>query len=191
MPVPDLPNVNGNCAECRANKPAFAGVRTLGAYDAELRKAVLRVKHPVHEPLGMQLGRLLGERIQLDNFQPAPEVVAPVPMYWLKRMWRRTNPAETLAESVARQLRLPCITDLIRCRRWLAKQHQLAPTERLKNVLGAFELGWGFDIRGANVLIVDDVMTTGATGNAVARALKKAGAAKVYVAAAARGTGHH
>jgi ComF family protein len=189
MPVPDLPNAQETCAHCRAHKPAFAGARTLGVYDGPLRDAVLRSKHHGYESLAMQLGRLLAQRIDQERFDPWPEAIAPVPMYWLKRVWRKANPAETLAHSVARELRLPCIADLVRCRRWLAKQHLLPRTERQKNVQGAFSLGWGFDIRGATLLVVDDVVTTGATANAVARSLRKAGAANVYVAAIARGTG--
>ncbi|QDU27496.1 DNA utilization protein GntX [Anatilimnocola aggregata] len=189
MPYPDLPNPNGDCVDCRKHRPAFDAARTLGVYDGVLRDAVLRMKNPAYETLARQIGDLLAERIQQAEFTPAADVVAPVSMHWLKRVWRGTNPAESLAGSISSAMNKPLVNDLVRCKKWLAKQHHLPASERQNNVRGAYTVGWGFDIRGANVLLVDDVITTGATSHAIAKELKKAGAARVYVAAVARATG--
>ena len=188
LPYPALPNATGDCAMCREHKPHFDAARTLGLYEYEVRQAVLRIKHAAFEPLTMQLGKLLAEKLRGEQFDPAPDVIAPVPMHWLKRLWRGTSPAENLAQTIARELQLPCISDLVRCKHYNAKQSNLPAGKRWDNVRDAYSLGWGFDIRGAKVLLVDDVITTGATCSAIARELKRAGAASVYAAAVARTT---
>ncbi len=188
MPCPDLPNPTGTCPECRERKPAFDAARTIGVYQLAIREAVLRIKHAAFEPLAIQLGKLLAERIRRECFSPAPDVIVPVPMHWLKRLWRGTSAAETLAQSLSSELRLPCLTDVVRCQRLLKKQSLLPAGQRYENVRGAYGIGWGFDLRGANVLLVDDVITTGSTCHVIARELKQAGAAHVYVAAVARTT---
>jgi ComF family protein len=188
LPYPELANPTGDCAACRESKPHFDAARTLGVYQLEVRQAVLRIKHSAFEPLAMQLGGLLAERLQSDYFSPPPDLVAPVPMHWLKRVWNRTSAAELLAQSLARELKLPCLADVVRCKRYTQKQSQLPASERWNNVREAFAIGWGFDLQGARVLLVDDVITTGATCSAVARELKRAGAAKVYAVAVARTT---
>lgn len=188
LPYPDLPNPTGDCAQCRERKPHFDAARTLGVYQLAVRQSVLRIKHSAFEPLAMQLGKLLAERLQREYFEPPPEIVAPVPMHWLKRLWRGTSAAELVAQMIARELRLPCITDLIRCKKFRAKQSNLPAGQRWDNVRGAYAVGWGFDLRGARVLLVDDVITTGATCSAIARELKRAGCASVYATAIARTT---
>jgi len=189
MPYPDLPNPEGTCVTCRERKPAYDAARTLGTYEGALRQAVLRMKHRAYEILAQQVGDLLAERVLQSPFTPAPDVIVPVPMHWLKRLWQGTNHADSLATSFSAALKVPLVSDLIRCKKWLAKQHHLPPSERFDNVRHAYALGWGFDVRGANVLLVDDVVTTGATTHAIARVLKKAGAERVYVAAVARSIG--
>lgn len=188
-PYPDLPNPAGTCASCRDENYAFDAARTIGVYELTIRDAVLRIKHAAFEPLAIQLGKLLAERIRSECFSPTPEVVVPVPMHWLKRLWRGTSAAETLAQAVASELRLPCVTDLVRCKRLLKKQSLMPAGQRYENVRGAYGVGWGFELRGASVLLVDDVITTGTTCHVIARELKKAGAAHVYAAAVARTTG--
>lgn len=188
LPVPDLPNPSGDCPVCRTEKFAFDGVRTLGVYERARREAILRIKHPGYEPLAIQLGKLLAERLRAEPFPTAPTAVIPVPMHFLRRIWRGTSDSETMALTIGSELDLPCITDMIRCKRMLKKQSSLPATERRNNVRDAFGVGWGFDLREARVLIVDDVVTTGLTCHSIAKELKKAGVPQVYVAAIARAT---
>jgi ComF family protein len=188
LPCPDLPNPTGDCSVCRAEKFAFDGARTLGTYELTRRQVVLRIKHPAFEPLAIQIGKLLAERLRANPFTVRPTVVIPVPMHFLRRIWRGASAAETMAQTIASELRLPCITDMIHCKRMLKKQSSLSVTERRNNVRGAFGIGWGFDLREARVLIVDDVVTTGSTCHAIAKELKNAGVQQVYVATIARAT---
>ena len=139
--------------------------------------------------VAMALGKRLASLVRERSFSELPEIVIPIPMHWLSRLMRGTSAAETLARSLAADLRLPFAVDLLRCRRMLKKQGTLLPGERLENVRGAFAINRGYDITGARVLLVDDVITTGATCDSAARALRKAGATSVFAVAVARGTG--
>jgi ComF family protein len=179
----------GRCFDCRGRKLLFDAARSLGPYRGPLRDAVLKIKHYYHEPLAAALGMHLAMLVRERPFDQSPELVAPVPMHWLQRLWRRTNAAETLAQSLARSLRVPLAADLLVCRRMLRRQSSLRAAERRKNVRNAFRKSLAYNIREARILVVDDVMTTGATAHEVSRALRSAGASAVYVVALARGTG--
>lgn len=184
---PDL--ATGNCGDCRGRKLHFDAARALGPYQGAIRSAVLKMKHFQHEPLTVALGQRLAELVRERPFDQEPELVVPVSMHWLARLWRGTNAAESVAGSLAAAHQLPLATDLLVCRRLLRKQSTLLPVERRRNVRNAWRVSRAYDIRAARVLLVDDVMTTGATAQEASRALRQAGAAAVYVAVVARGTG--
>src|SRR5207244_11982874 len=98
---------SGTCANCRGSKLLFVAARTIGPYQEALRQAVLKAKHSSYEALAGALGMRLAEAIDESPFDEHPEVVMPVPMHWLKRLWRATNPAATVATALARRLELP------------------------------------------------------------------------------------
>jgi ComF family protein len=176
----------GNCWECRGRKLLFEEARCVGPYEGPLRGAVLKCKHTAHEPLVLAMGQRLGELLREKPFSKTPDLVAAVPIHWLRRLWRGTNTAETLARSVARQLEVRPATGLLVCRRALRRQATLTPVERRQNVRGAFRTSRFWNIAGRSVLLVDDVMTTGATAHEAARALLAAGASSVFLATIAR-----
>lgn len=176
----------GDCVNCRGSKLLFEEVRTIGAYHGALRRAVLKAKQSSYEALAGALGQQLAQAIEQSPFGEPPEVVVAVPMHWLKRAWRGTNPAETAAKTIARRLQLPMASGGLRCVRRLKRQATLTPIERRKNVRGAFRVSRRARIAGRRVLLVDDVMTTGATAHEGARALLESGAAAVLIATVAR-----
>jgi len=180
----DVPR--GNCGDCRSRKLRFTAARTIGPYRGALRTAVLKGKHALHEPLVKALGQRLAETIRRLPFAELPDLVVPVPTHWLKQLWRKTNPASTLGEALSRQLGIPWAGRALICRRFLQRQASLTPPERRKNVRGAFYARNSSRLAGKRILLVDDVMTTGATANEGARALLAAGAAAVYVATVSR-----
>jgi len=137
----------------------------------------------------MALGRRLASVLSELPLAEKPDLIVPIPMHWLTRLVRGTSAAETLARSLAATIALPVATDLIYCRRLLKKQSTLLPGERLLNVKGAFAASRGYDITGARILLVDDVITTGATCDSAARVLLKAGASTVCAISVARGAG--
>jgi len=137
----------------------------------------------------MALGRLLADQIQQRPDRAEFDVVLPVPMHWLRRLARGVNGPHLLAEVLAARLHLPLESRLLRCQRATRKQGTLMPTERRRNVRRAYRATPGRKLAGARVLLVDDVMTTGATANEIARVLRRAGAASVSLAVLARGVG--
>lgn len=165
------------CAECDGKEILFAGATALGRYEGEFREAVLRLKFRGARHLAEELGRRLAARIE-RRF----DVVTPVPMSRWKLLFRGYNAAELLAERVARHAELPFRAGLLRKVRRTRPQADLALEARLANPRGAYR---SKPVRGL-VLLVDDVLTTGATANACTEALRAAGAAEVYVAVAAR-----
>ena len=189
MPCPEHDAATGPCPNCRGLKLCYDQARALNQYEGAIRDAVLRSKHARYEALASALGWQLAQRLKSIPFDPPPEVVVPVPMFWPQRLWRGTNSAESMAVAVAAELHLPVATDLLVCRRFLRKQSTLKPDERRKNVRRAFRVSWRYNIKDARVMVIDDVMTTGATAQETARVLQEAGAAAVYVAAVARGMG--
>ena len=178
---------DGRCPRCRGRRYAFESVRALGIYRGPLRDVVLRMKRPQHETLTLAVGRLVAEKLAGDA--DAADLIVPVPMHWSRRFSRGINQAELLAGSIAKNLKLRIHTNLLRCRRKTKKQGTLGPAARSRNLRGAFRIAFGQNISGARILLVDDVMTTGATVGEAARAFRRAGAAGIQVAVVARGVG--
>ena len=137
----------------------------------------------------MVLGDLLAERV-LEHLRALRlEAVVPIPMHWSRRMWRGANSPETICERLAARLGLPMAPHvLVRCRR-TAPQANLSPHKRLRNLRGAFRASGHADLPGARLLLVDDIMTTGATLNEAAKTLRRAGASFIAVAVVARAEG--
>jgi ComF family protein len=188
LPQHAIPDVDG-CSTCRTKRWRVHRAVTLGTYGGALRDLVLRIKQPRYEPLCLAAGELLARHIQAAPEDAPPDLVAPVPMHWLRRLTRGTNDAELLAEAVAGRLQLPWDARLLHNRRPTRKQGTLLPDQRKRNVRGAYGLRRPTLVAGKQVLIVDDVMTTGATANELAKVLLRAGAERVTVAVIARGVG--
>jgi ComF family protein len=112
------------------------------------------------------------------------DAVVPVPLHWKRRAWRGYNQSAEVAERLAHRLRLPFHENLLRRTRPTPVQTNLSATKRRENVRNAFAPRRRLE--GATVLLVDDVMTTGATCHYAAKALKEAGASKVIAAILAR-----
>ncbi len=169
------------CPRCRSRRVRFDGAIRLGVYDGRLRLAVLALKHAGGEPLAEHLGRAWAAKRGEQLTVPPPTVVVPVPLHWLRRFHRGYNQSAAIARGVATGLSLPCANPLRRVR---ATPYQTArsATERAANVRDAFRLRVGAVVRGERVLLVDDVLTTGATADACAGVLLATGAAQVRVA---------
>ncbi len=165
------------CAECFGKEFSFSGATALGRYEGRLREAVLALKFRGARHLADELGRRLAGRIA-RRF----DFVAPVPMTSLRRLGRRYNAAELVAERLARHAGLPFRRRALRKARATRPQAELSQAERLTNPKGAYRAR---PARGV-ALLVDDVLTTGATAGACAEALRAAGAAEVYLAVVAR-----
>jgi ComF family protein len=151
-----------------------------------LRDAVIRLKSHHGEGLAELLGSLWIERDDRVFRDLGVDAVVPVPLHWLRRWRRGYNQSESIARSIANHLHIPCHSSWLRRLRNTPDQTLQTPTGRRENVRGAFRARRRARARGQAILLVDDVMTTGATANEAARALRAAGAARVVVAALAR-----
>lgn len=178
-----------SCPLCRGSSFDFEAAVALGTYADRLKEAVLQMKWPGAEPIAGAMGELLCCRRADPIRLLCPSLVVPVPMHWRRRWVRKMNGPDILAAKIAKLLRVPCRLRLLRLNRNIKPQKGLNPRDRRKNVIGAFRVAKGYDMRGARVLLVDDVLTTGATCDAAAKALKEAGAASVVVAVLARTVG--
>jgi ComF family protein len=115
------------------------------------------------------------------------DCIVPVPLHAAKQREREFNQAERLARRLSRAANIPVRTDLIQRVKPTETQTQLNRAERASNVMDAFAARAGTALKGQKIIMLDDVMTTGATTNACARILRKAGAADVCVWTVARG----
>jgi ComF family protein len=108
--------------------------------------------------------------------------VVPVPLHWY-RQWRRGyNQSEVLARALARELHIPCRQRWLKRVKWADPQTQQTPAGRRQNVRQAFAVRPGVALRGATVILVDDVITTGSTASEAAGSLRAGGAAAITVA---------
>jgi len=162
----------------------FDHAASFGLYDGALRKLIHLYKYSGMKPLARTLAVLMERAISID--EPFDAVVA-VPLHWRKRWSRGFNQAELLARHVAKKRGIPALDVLLR-RRATDVQAGLAIAGRRRNVAGAFALRKKTEprITGKKILLIDDVMTTGATASACASALKRGGAKSVSLLTLAR-----
>jgi len=175
-----------SCGWCRSRRLRMDRTFVLGPYQEELRDAVLWLKRSSGVPLAGALSRLFWGAWENDLRQLGVDTVIPVPMHWTRRTVRGVNNPDMLADELGRRLGVPMAGRIVfRCRKTLP-QANLRPEERFRNVRGAFRLRAGYDLRGARVLLIDDILTTGATASEAAGVLKHAGVSMVAVAVLAR-----
>ncbi len=176
------------CGLCRRAAPSFHRAVAYGAYAGALRDLVHIFKYQRVRPAAPLLGRLLSQALAQAKV-PEPLVVVPVPLWSGKRQARGFNQAEEIARSFLRSRPGTSIqldtASLIRTRETVS-QTGLTRHQRRANLRGAFAVTRPEKLRGQNVLLVDDVMTTGATAGECARVLLRAGAKQVLVATVAR-----
>jgi ComF family protein len=174
------------CAACEARPKAFTRARAACLYDEHSRDLILQFKHADRLDLArlfsLWLGRAAAELIE------QADAVAPVPMHPLRLIRRRYNQAAEIARPLARRAGLAYWPGVLKRRRAGESQAGKSGSGRRRNVQGAYACapGWEKRVAGKRILLVDDVMTTGATAEACAKALTRAGAAAVYVAVIAR-----
>ena len=173
------------CAYCRRRPPRFERARAPWPYAGAVQDAIRRFKYQRR----WRIGRWLADDMSLTARASLPlaevSAVLPVPLHWLKRRLKGWNPAEELAAAVARSLDKPCRPSALRRTRWTATQTRLGWRARSRNVRAAFAARPRL-VRDQTILLIDDVLTSGATADACALALRQAGARRVFVLTAAR-----
>ena len=174
------------CGGCLAQPPDFDRARAAMRYGDISKRLILRFKHGDKLESVPSFGRWLARAGA--TLAGEADLIAPVPLHRWRLFWRRYNQAAMLALALGRVAGRPVLPDLLQRRRATPSQGGLGRRARQLNVRGAFALrpAHGNRIAGRRVLLVDDVLTTGATVGACARALKRAGASGVDVITLAR-----
>ena len=187
-PVPGEVSGPFDCAWCRKTQPAFDWARSAVRFDGVVRDCLHRFKYNAGIWL---LDDLTDWLVALWKTCPADahaaDVVTGVPLYPRRERERGYNQSALLASRLARRVGIPFRHRVLHRHRPTATQTRLTAAQRVHNVKGVFSVPWPRRVAGARIVLVDDVMTTGATANECARVLKAAGAAAVMVLTVARG----
>jgi ComF family protein len=178
------------CSSCISTPPPWLSLRFYGLYDGLLRRIIIRYKHTPDLTLHPLMGHMLCQALRLRPFSPQekPDVIVPVPLHPARLHMRGFNQSYLPARPAAVMLTVPLQKNILRRTRYTSAQTGLPKEERRRNLRDAFEAD--SCVRGRNVLLVDDVMTTGATLEHCAQALYHAGAQQVHAVVAARTPPH-
>jgi len=182
------------CRACRLAPPPFVRAVAFGLYQGRIKETIHALKYDRLQPAARGLGQMLAEAIaQLAAEAPAAMLVVPVPLHRSKYAERGFNQARLLAGHALDSLRkthpewrLTLASRTLMRLRATASQAGLTPRQRRLNVRAAFSVSDPAAVDAKHILLVDDILTTGATARAAALALRKAGAASVWVATLAR-----
>lgn len=184
-PQCSLPTTHGErCGACLAHPPAFDRVSAGFAYDFPVDRLIQALKYGHQTAIAGHLGKALLHHLDADDF----DLIVPLPLHPQRLRERGFNQSVEIARGLARQLKRPLDTTSLTRTRPTPPQAHLPLKERQANVRGAFSCSRDFS--GRRLLLVDDVMTTGATVNECSRILRLHGALTVHVAVVARALRH-
>jgi ComF family protein len=172
------------CAACQAKPRAFARARAACLYDEHSRALILQLKHADRPEIGGLFARWLN-RAAADLLAEC-DAIAPIPLHRSRLFKRRYNQAAEIARPLSRISGVPYLPDALVRRRPTASQGGKSAQARLRNVAAAFAAPYPERVKGKRILLIDDVLTTGATAQGCVRALLAAGAVSVDLAVVAR-----
>ena len=163
-----------SCRVCY-EKTNLCSVRSIGVFDTYFQKLIHGFKYQQKTSLGQRLGEELIEDKVASRF----DCIIPVPLHSVRKRERGFNQSEILAQELSHITHIPVLKKVLKRTRNTKDQTKLTPEERIENVKGAFTLIDPEKVKSKRVILVDDVMTTGATLGECATVLSKAGADKI------------
>ena len=175
------------CADCTVRRLSFTDNRSAGVYEGILKEAIHEFKYKGKRSLGVSLGKLMVDCMKSNGGAEDIDIIIPVPVFEKKKEQREYNQAELLADFIGKTYNIPVIKDVLFRTADTPPQYDLAVEERFKNVSGAFSINNSIKIKWACILLVDDLLTTGATADECSKMLLGSGASQIRVFTLARG----
>lgn len=175
------------CSECKEVELKFDSARAAVRVNAFMLDVVHKYKYARWMWFEKFLGELLVQAAIPELSKERWDMIVPVPLHSLKKREREFNQADRLAKYLSSALHVPMNTKILKRVAPTQSQTRLTRQERTENVKKAFALREPLDLKGMNIILIDDILTTGATTSACAGILRKAGAAKIQVWTVARG----
>lgn len=167
------------CLNCKRHKREFDMAQSVFVYKDEAQKLIINFKYNNKPYISRTLGKVLADKLKETDWKI--DLVIPVPLTLKKHKSRGYNQSELLAKECVKKIGLPLFTDVLHKTKETEQQAKLSFQERQKNLRKTFTVTDLDSIRDKNILLIDDVLTTGATANACALCLKDSGAKKVYL----------
>lgn len=174
------------CSLCKKNQYYFNRARAAGIYEGALREYIHMFKYKKKTYLAEPLGKLLSDMIENDEILNKSDLLIPIPLDTRRYREREFNQAYLLADVASRRVSIPVSTENLRRTRVTLPQTGLNRKQREKNVKNIFQVNNAEEFKDKNIIVIDDVFTTGATVNACAKALRKSGSGTVNVVTVAR-----
>lgn len=166
------------CRDCAAGSHIFTEGRGIFPYDHQMKESLVKYKYYGHREYGDFYAAALCRCGKSEILRWKPDVIVPIPLHGRKQRQRGFNQAEYLAERVGRFYGIPVSAGLIRKTRPTRAQKKLNAVQRRRNLKDAFSVPE--ELNGIDILLIDDVYTTGSTMDAAAECLKKKGAGAIY-----------
>jgi len=180
---------SNHCRLCKGQNWEFGRVWCFTTYQSKAARAARLIKESRCESLTRDIGQLLAEWLkhQEEFSEIHYDSIVPIPQHWLRRLSHRYNQAAALGQCLAHRLDIPCRETILKRIRWTQKQGIKTILERRENLLGAFRAPSRKSVEFQSFLLIDDVMTSGATLHEAAKALRNSGARRVDAVVFARG----
>lgn len=172
------------CPQCLKSKPKFDKCVSVVRYNDASKKIILPFKHADKTNYAKIMGRMIAANI--SPFISKVDFIVPVPIHLKRMLKRKYNQSALLVNVISSITGKPALFNTLIRTKFKESQGHLSIDDRKLNVRGAFDIKNSFKIKGKNILIIDDVFTTGATINECAKVLKSAGARRIFVATFAR-----
>jgi len=174
------------CPSCEGKSLFFKSATAPFRYEGIARELILQLKLGKQTFFALPMSRYLIEHLETHRLPVAVDAVVPVPLHWRRALKRGFNQSQLIAEQVAGHFRLPLQNRCLRRKRATPSQTAAGKQQRMENMRGVFAVRKNARIAGKRLLLIDDVLTTGATCAECSRMLIEGGAKAVYVATVAR-----
>jgi len=188
LPYPTDEGTDHPCEACLRDPPLFSAIRAAGIYGGTLQKAIQQFKFERAIHFDAPLAGLLAEVLESRPLSSLPDLIVPVPLHPCRLRQREYNQSHLLAKRLAQLIQVPMASRQLLRTKPTPPQQTLPAKERRKNLRRAFAMAK--PLSGEKILLVDDVLTTGATARECSRTLLDGGAGDVTVAVLARAQRH-